>query len=489
MKNLVTAILVPALIVSGATHSLAQSVSINSTGAAADNSAMLDITSTTKGMLIPRMDSAHRAGIVTPATSLMVYQTNGINPGYYFYNGTAWTPMSSAGTGWSPNGTDIYNNNAGNVGINTTSPQAMLQVADSAVVFSAGGNVPSTFSPPPISGSGRRMMWYPQKAAFRAGYSTGVNWDIDSIGLYSAAFGKASRASGSYSFATGDSSFATGNSTISMGGGDASWGWTYANGDYSISMGYANIVRGPMCVAIGAYNVSEGRAAYSFGNDAVASVDSSMALGYNCYTLHKGACMLTDCNGNWTGAVLYSTLANQMTMRYTGGYRLFTNWTGNSSTVGVQLVGGGNSWSTISDRNLKTNFEPIDGESVLRKINKFEMTSWNYKDQEPEQFRHYGPMAQDFFAAFGHDKYGTIGCDTLIGQADLEGISLAAIQALVKRTDNQAEEIKALKANNDQLKMELNKTSVADLKKQNDLLQAELAELREQVKALAKGKQ
>jgi hypothetical protein len=80
-----------------------QGMAINTTGSTADASAMLDIASTSQGILVPRMDSLHRAGISTPATGLLVYQINGVVPGFYFFNGTAWsalgvgTPSGSAG--------------------------------------------------------------------------------------------------------------------------------------------------------------------------------------------------------------------------------------------------------------------------------------------------------------------------------------------------------------------------------------------------------
>ena len=50
------------------------------------------------------------------------------------------------------------------------------------------------------------------------------------------------------------------------------------------------------------------------------------------------------------------------------------------------------------------------------------------------EFRHYGPMAQDFFAAFGHDGVGQIGSETTINSGDLAGILMIAVQALEKRT-------------------------------------------------------
>ncbi|MDC0007366.1 fibrobacter succinogenes major paralogous domain-containing protein, partial [Winogradskyella sp.] len=60
-----------------------------------DNSAALDITSTTKGLLIPRMTADQRDAISSPATGLMIYQTDG-TAGFYFYDGTVWTNLLSS---------------------------------------------------------------------------------------------------------------------------------------------------------------------------------------------------------------------------------------------------------------------------------------------------------------------------------------------------------------------------------------------------------
>ncbi len=65
-----------------------QGVSINNSGNQAHNSAMLDVSSNEKGILIPRMTSSQRQGIVSPATGLMVYDTD-FNQFWYF-NGTLW---------------------------------------------------------------------------------------------------------------------------------------------------------------------------------------------------------------------------------------------------------------------------------------------------------------------------------------------------------------------------------------------------------------
>ena len=87
-----------------------------------------------------------------------------------------------------------------------------------------------------------------------------------------------------------------------------------------------------------------------------------------------------------------------------------------------------------SDKTKKENFQPVDGEEVLGKIRGFELSSWNFIGHDPKEFRHYGPMAQDFFAAFGHDGVGQIGSETTINSGDMAGILMIAVQALEKRT-------------------------------------------------------
>jgi hypothetical protein len=91
MKNLFIA----ALLAFGiGTAAQAQSVAINTDGTAADNSAILDVKSTTQGMLVPRMTAAQRTAISTPATGLLVYQTDA-TAGFYFHNGTIWVSLNT----------------------------------------------------------------------------------------------------------------------------------------------------------------------------------------------------------------------------------------------------------------------------------------------------------------------------------------------------------------------------------------------------------
>ncbi len=71
----------------------AQSVAINNDGSTAHASAILDLKSTNQGVLVPRMTASQRGLIASPATGLMVYQTDA-PAGFYFYNGTAWTTLN-----------------------------------------------------------------------------------------------------------------------------------------------------------------------------------------------------------------------------------------------------------------------------------------------------------------------------------------------------------------------------------------------------------
>ncbi len=146
-----------------------QGVAINESGSAADASAMFDVKSTDKGMLIPRLTTSQRGQISSPATGLMIYQTDGTE-GFYFYDGSGWLCLN-AGVKPTPNeiadadgdskiqveesadedhirfdvaGSEAMTvNNSGNVGIGTTSPQSKLVTKDGTKMqVHIGANLP-----------------------------------------------------------------------------------------------------------------------------------------------------------------------------------------------------------------------------------------------------------------------------------------------------------------------------------------------------------
>jgi hypothetical protein len=73
-----------------------QNVSINTTGNLPDNSAILDVSSTDKGVLVPRMSTSQRNAILQPATGLLVYDTNLSQ--FWYFNGITWVTFAGAGT-------------------------------------------------------------------------------------------------------------------------------------------------------------------------------------------------------------------------------------------------------------------------------------------------------------------------------------------------------------------------------------------------------
>ncbi len=103
----------------------AQSVGINSDGSTPDASAMLDVKSTSKGFLAPRVSST--GDVTSPATGLLVYQTS-VPSGYYFYNGTNWLALGVGDYSYNSNERSLYigqragnsdNGKDGNTGIGT----------------------------------------------------------------------------------------------------------------------------------------------------------------------------------------------------------------------------------------------------------------------------------------------------------------------------------------------------------------------------------
>ena len=91
---------------------------------------------------------------------------------------------------------------------------------------------------------------------------------------------------------------------------------------------------------------------------------------------------------------------------------------------------------------LKEHFVAIDGQEVLARLAKLPITTWNYKTDAPS-VRHMGPMAQDFYAAFG------LGSDERhLAPLDVNGVALVGVQALSQQVEAQATEIATLEQQN-----------------------------------------
>lgn len=448
MKKFLT-LVIAIVIINALEHVKAQTNTFPSSGSVGigttspGSSSLLEIKSTTKGMLIPRLTQTQKNAITSPVTGLLIYQTDNY-PGFYYYDGSAWNIIGYL----KKNGTSVFFN-TGNVGIGTTSPKARLQVIDSSVIFSAAGDVPSSPHNVPVTGAGRRMMWYPDKAAFRVGYVNSNQWDKDSIGKYSFA-------SGYENVASADGSVAMGINNVARDFGATVFGAdNIVEGESSIASGQGNTIMpyGIWSAAIGENNIASGQVSIALGSYLIASGNYSIAMGTGVTTNGQNGSIIMgdDGNGGRSGALYYSDVPDQMQMVFGGGYRLYTG----TSVAGVAMNHGDNSWSSVSDSTKKEKKLLVNGEDILNKISKLKLTTWNYKGQDSKVFRHYGPMAQDFHNAFGHDALGTIGNDTLINQQDFLGVSFIAIQALEKRTEiikTQQQEIDSMQTQINELK-------------------------------------
>ncbi|MEE4177055.1 MAG: hypothetical protein V2I46_06045 [Bacteroides sp.] len=167
---------------------------------------------------------------------------------------------------------------SGNVGIGTSAPTALLQAygieqGQGNVLF-VGAHKPTDPGNPPVSGAGTRMMWYPDKAAFRAGVVNGTQWDIDNIGDGSTAMGSRTIASGESSTAMGSGTIASGEASTAMGLGTTAseissfaMGFgTEATGISSTAMGYSSIASGHTSTAIGYFTNASGNNSTALGN-------------------------------------------------------------------------------------------------------------------------------------------------------------------------------------------------------------------------------
>ncbi len=186
----------------------------------------------------------------------------------------------------------IVNNDAyfmgGNIGIGTTTIDLKLNLDNDGGIIARGtfgsGNVLTA------SGEGTRLIWYPRKAAFRAGTISGAMvdyWDDANIGNYSAAFGINVKASGQSSVAMGAAAKATGGWSTAMGLATTASGnfstamgvGTKASGEFSTAMGNNTTASGKLSIAAGQKTVASGMISTALGEDTIASGIYSLAIG------------------------------------------------------------------------------------------------------------------------------------------------------------------------------------------------------------------
>jgi hypothetical protein len=278
-------------------------------------------------------------------------------------------------------------------------------------------------------------------AAFRAGEVGGGEWDASNIGRRSMALGGAVVASGTGAVALGNEGTASGEFSTVMGS------QSHASGEVSTALGHATIASGANSTAMGRMTEAGGNSSLAAGFRTVASGNYSTALGANASTNgFSGSFVFGDVSTFSFLTDVNATANNQFLVRAAGGFRFRTSA---DLSTGCDLPAGSGTFACTSDRNRKQDFQPVDGEWVLSRVAGTPVTSWSYITEE-SRVRHIGPTAQDFRAAFG---LGTD--DTTIGMIDIDGVNLAAVQALALRTHALQAENVALRADREALRAEV----------------------------------
>ena len=240
-------------------------------------------------------------------------------------------------------------------------------------------------------------------------------------------------ANGGYSTVSGGSNNITNGNYTTVSGGYTNtvsdYYSTVSGGRNNIASGYSSTVSGGLFnTASGSYSTVVG------GGYNTAASDYSIAMGHyaNVKAAHPGTFLFAD---NATGTALDSLGSNEFMVRATGGVRFYTD---SGLTAGMYMASGSSSWSAVSARATKENFEAIDPVDILNKVAAMPVETWNYKSQD-SAIRHMGPMAEDFNDAFHVGDF-----EGRITAMDADGVALAAIQGLNLKLEAKQQKIDEL---------------------------------------------
>lgn len=179
----------------------------------------------------------------------------------------------------------------------------------------------------PTSGPGTRLMWYPKKAAFRAGFVGTDHWDDENIGFGSVALGASTIASGDNAVAIGSVTVASGGNAVALGANTtashhastALGSGTMASGSVSTAIGYETTASGNYALTTGRGTSASGYAATAMGLSTTASGYVSAATGYE-----------TTASGYYTTAMGLGTRAQSKGSLVIGRYNTVSgspdNW-------------------------------------------------------------------------------------------------------------------------------------------------------------------
>jgi trimeric autotransporter adhesin len=329
-------------------------VAINNDNSAPDGSAMLDVKSTNKGMLVPRMTQAQRIAIVSPATGLLVYQTD--NPtGFYYNNGTGWFRLSLQNEGWSTTG------NAG-----TNPANNFIGTTDNvAITFKVNNELAGKIDPSSPNNTSLGYQTLNSNTTGNSNTSMGFN------SLYTNSTGSGNTAIGTtslFSNTWGVSNSANGISSLYS---NTSGGYNTANGAYSL---YSN-TNGKYNTAIGFFalqlnNIADANTAV--GESALANKtdgDGNTAVGRQAFYL------LANGNNNtalgcMAGYSTPNTLNNVTLLGFNAGFITTPDNHINIGNTSNVWIGGQVNWGVYSDKRIKKDIQQnVPGLSFIMKLN------------------------------------------------------------------------------------------------------------------------
>jgi hypothetical protein len=219
--------------------------------------------------------------------------------------------------------------------------------------------------------------------------------------------------------------------SIGVGTRVDSWGTIGGGFQNKIGTGSADVYYGTIG---GGYNnwITGAQGCIPGGGGNVAG-SGSFACGVNAGAIHSSS--FVWCDGN----PISTANTQQFVARASNGFAFHTS----PGNTGCWLFADASAWSPISDSSMKENRQPVDGAELLNRLAAIPVETWNYIEQG-DSIRHIGPMAQDFYRAFGVGE-----SDKHISTIDADGVALAAIQAL-------NEELQKQRAENDKLRDQIN---------------------------------
>lgn len=292
------------------------------------------------------------------------------------------------------------------------------------------GNTTGCAAQIPATGAGTRFMWFPCRGAIRFGRAPigpgATTWDDNNMDDFTFAGGNQVTASDYGAFAYGDQ--VTVSSTVGVGFGSG----ITVSGTAGFSAGASNVCSGFACTAIGYTVRAGGQGSVALGYRVTANNDYTVAMGYRASNnTHTGTFVWGD---ESTTDSVRNQADNEFRIRANGGVRLRVSTAANGNTpgaggnVGCDLTVAVPSWTCASTRKIKAGFAPIDDDRLLSELRRLPITTWSFTE-DPTYAAHVGPVAEDFYRAFG---LGTDSTSLVI--QDLAGVALASAQAVDRTT-------------------------------------------------------